>query len=71
MIEQNESEVDNDMLLVSDYIYTSNLCQQILKPGACEPLQYQGLHNTFIINLYNHKQIIATSGWYNIDIDII
>ncbi len=29
-----------NMLLVSDYFYTSYICQQNLKPDTCEPLQY-------------------------------
>ncbi len=32
------SEVGNDMLLVSDYFYTSNICEQNLKPDTCELL---------------------------------
>ena len=27
VMKQNESEVGSDMLLVSDYFYTSNICQ--------------------------------------------
>ena len=33
----NESEVGNDMLLVLDYFYTSNVCQSNLKQDTCDP----------------------------------
>ena len=41
VIKQNESEVDSDMLLVSDYFCTSNVCQYNLTPDTCEPYNIQ------------------------------
>ncbi len=41
MIKQNESVVSSDMLLVSDYFYTSNIGQKNLKPDTCEPYKVQ------------------------------
>ena len=40
VIKQNESEVDTDMLLVSDCFYTSDIWEYNLRPDICEPLQY-------------------------------
>ncbi len=41
-IMNNESEVGSDMLLVSDYFCTLNLCKYNLKLDTCEPLLYYG-----------------------------
>ncbi len=48
VIKQNESKVDNDMLLVSYYFYTLNSCEKNVKQDTCGTLKYQGLHNIFI-----------------------
>ncbi len=62
VIKQNESEVEGDMLLVSDYILCLNTSQKYLKPDTCEALQYQVLYYMFIRSIYVTPIRYVTSG---------
>ena len=48
VIQQMESEIGSDMLLVTDYFYTSLIGHWNLKPDSCEPKQCYSLYNMFI-----------------------
>ena len=51
--------------------YTSNICQQNLKPDTCEPLQYQGLHKP-VYQIYGTAiMYLRQVPGFNIDIYII
>ncbi len=61
-------EVGSDMLLISDYFYASNIMSIEFETRHMGILQYLGLHNR--IYLCNINNILATSAWFNIDIQV-
>ncbi len=49
VIKHNESQGRNDiLLLISDYLYTSNTCQQNLKPDTVLESPYIRVYITYI-----------------------
>ena len=64
MINQNKSEIGNDMLLVSDYFYDSNI-MSIEFEKRCEPYN---VYATCLVDLRNINHVVVSSAYNGRDL---